>query len=53
MTNVEEYCEKLGWYLVTIPAGTKGSTRFWLAEARAGIERSRNSASVLRAKPHP
>ena len=28
MTNVEEYCEKLGWYLVTIPAGTKGPTRF-------------------------
>jgi hypothetical protein len=28
MTNVEEYCSKLGWYLVTIPAGTKGPTRF-------------------------
>ena len=26
--NVEEYCSKLGWYLVTIPAGTKGPTRF-------------------------
>ena len=26
--KVEEYCSKLGWYLVTIPAGTKGPTRF-------------------------
>ena len=26
--KVEEYCENLGWYLVTIPAGTKGPTRF-------------------------
>ena len=25
---VEDYCAKLGWYLVTIPAGTKGPTRF-------------------------
>jgi hypothetical protein len=22
--SVEDYCSKLGWYLVTIPAGTKG-----------------------------
>ena len=28
MTNVEEYCEKMGFFLVTIPAGTKGPTRF-------------------------
>ena len=25
---VEDYCSKLGWYLVTIPAGSKGPTRF-------------------------
>ena len=27
-SQVSEYCSKLGWYLVTIPAGTKGPTRF-------------------------
>ena len=26
--NVEDYCAKLGWYLVTIPAGSKGPTSF-------------------------
>jgi hypothetical protein len=26
--SVEDYCSKLGWYLVTIPAGTKGPTKF-------------------------
>ena len=26
--KVEEYCEKMGFFLVTIPAGTKGPTRF-------------------------
>ena len=26
--NVENYCSKLGWYLVTIPAGSKGPTSF-------------------------
>ena len=25
---IEDYCSKLGWYLVTIPAGSKGPTRF-------------------------
>jgi len=25
---IEDYCLKLGWYLVTIPAGSKGPTRF-------------------------
>ena len=26
--QVSDYCAKLGWYLVTIPAGSKGPTRF-------------------------
>jgi hypothetical protein len=26
--QVSDYCSKLGWYLVTIPAGSKGPTRF-------------------------
>jgi len=26
--ELEDYCSKLGWYLVTIPAGSKGPTRF-------------------------
>ena len=26
--QVEDYCSKLSWYLVTIPAGSKGPTRF-------------------------
>tara|TARA_R110001592_G_scaffold189998_1_gene435618 strand:+ start:887 stop:3178 length:2292 start_codon:yes stop_codon:yes gene_type:complete len=26
--NVEDYCSKMGWYLVTIPAGSKGPTKF-------------------------
>lgn len=26
--QVSDYCSKLGWYLVTIPAGTKGPTKF-------------------------
>ena len=26
--NISDYCSKLGWYLVTIPAGSKGPTRF-------------------------
>ena len=26
--NVEDYCCKMGWYLVTIPAGSKGPTKF-------------------------
>jgi hypothetical protein len=34
--SVEDYCSKLGWYLVTIPAGTKGPTKFGLAAAREG-----------------
>ncbi len=26
--QVSDYCSNLGWYLVTIPAGTKGPTSF-------------------------
>ena len=26
--QIEDYCSKLSWYLVTIPAGSKGPTRF-------------------------
>ena len=26
--KIEEYCSRLGWYLVTIPAGSKGPTKF-------------------------
>jgi hypothetical protein len=34
--NIEDYCSKLGWYLVTIPAGSKGPTSFgWQKPERA------------------
>ena len=34
--KVEDYCSKLGWYLVTIPAGSKGPTSFgWQKPERA------------------
>ena len=34
--NISDYCSKLGWYLVTIPAGSKGPTRFgWQQPERA------------------
>ena len=26
--NIEDYCSRLSWYLVTIPAGSKGPTKF-------------------------
>ncbi len=32
----EAYCSRLGWYLVAIPAGTKGPTQFgWQKPERA------------------
>ena len=33
---VQDYCSKLGWFLVSIPPGTKGPTKFgWQKPERA------------------
>ena len=51
--KVEEYCEKMGFFLVTIPAGTKGPTRFGWQKPEQALSDPEKGASVLRAEPHP
>jgi hypothetical protein len=51
--SVEDYCSKLGWYLVTIPAGTKGPTKFGWQQPEKALSDPRRGAEILRAKSHP
>jgi hypothetical protein len=48
--SVEDYCSKLGWYLVTIPAGTKGPTKFGWQQPEKALSDPDAGAEILRAK---